>query len=42
LTILSCYAVLPTPSSLPSDIFPIVVCVIIAVAVIAFFAGRER
>jgi hypothetical protein len=36
------YSALPVPSGLPNDVFPIVVCVIIAVAMIAFYAGKER
>ena len=32
----------PAPDHLPNDVFPIIVCVIIVVAVLAFFAGRRH
>ncbi len=33
---------IPTPAGLPKDVFPIIVCVIIAVASLAFFAGKKN
>ena len=36
------YSGIPVPNSLPNDVFPIVLCVIVAVAVLAFYAGKER